>query len=406
MTRTSFKPLLILLTAFFCIWSFAAQAQNTDSAYIVSGVDVDTLAESAVKARNKAFLEAQQKAFRMLAQRFSPAEDPEKIAIPDSRTLSGLVQDFEVTNEQLSRKRYKGTYTFRFREGAVQRYFGHAPVSSGAEQVANTGKAAVLVLPFYQMENGQTILWDAAKNPWMQAWRNKEGNSGVFVPLGDVSDVMDVKDDQALAYDLAAMNRLRARYGARDVLIVVARMSPDAPVPLELKIYRPKNGVSELEQTLSVPAGASSTQAELMSSAADLTERIIFSGRPQDVSQISEVEGPSVEVYDPQAEYVSPDGTQQSQPQPYTPAGGTARVHVRFAGVQDWMTIRRSLNDLPSLAAVRIVGLRPQDADMDLVYLDWGSLVSGLAGRGLSLIQTGEGSYELARRASGLVYTN
>lgn len=95
---------------------------NADSLYEVTGVAVDVADESSVKARTKAFAEAQQKAFAVLAGRFGQAD---RTATPEM--VSALVQDFEITNEQLSHKRYKGIFTIRFRESAVNGYFGNIP---------------------------------------------------------------------------------------------------------------------------------------------------------------------------------------------------------------------------------------------------------------------------------------
>lgn len=405
MTRITFKYVCLLFFVFFLGWMPSVQAQSTDSDYIVTGVEVDTLAESAVKARNKAFSEAQVKAFKMLAARFVEASALEGLSVPDSKVLSGMVQDFEVTGEQFSRKRYKGSYTFRFREGAVWRYFGHGPLG-GSGQAAegidvSTSTRSKLVLPVYQTESGQTVLWDSAKNPWLQVWRDRGEGDGFFVPLGDVSDVMDVPDDQALTYNPAAMNRLRARYEVQDVFILVARMTPETANPMELKFYRAGQDVAELRQTISVPAGSAQTEKDLMHSAANLAAGMIAKG-------VTSQDAPAVEENGVEnAEATVAAALPGVAPQPYTPTTGTARVHIRFSGVQEWMAIRRQLNGLPALVAVRIVGLRPQDADVDLVYLDWAGLVSGLSGRGLALSEQSQspGIYDLIRRASGLTYT-
>jgi hypothetical protein len=127
MTRTVLRCVLALIFVFLVTKTAPVHAQLGDSAYVVRDVQVDTLAESSVKARNKAFLEAQVKAFAILSQRFGEAE---QVKTPEPKILAGMVQDFEVTNEQLSTKTVsRNLCLFGLRQGRPTVIFGHGPVS-------------------------------------------------------------------------------------------------------------------------------------------------------------------------------------------------------------------------------------------------------------------------------------
>lgn len=95
--------------------------------YTVEGVEVDVTASNAVKAREKALGEAQVKAFGQLADDMMTPEARAAYTLPDADTIMALVQDYEVTNEQLSATRYKGIYTVRFRPALAQQYLNMAP---------------------------------------------------------------------------------------------------------------------------------------------------------------------------------------------------------------------------------------------------------------------------------------
>lgn len=105
-----------------------ALAQTAANPYVIEGVVVDVTAANAVKAREQALTQAQVKAFEQLAAQTLSPEDLAAYTMPDADTIMALVQDFEVTNEQLSTKRYKGTYTVRFRPALAQQYLHVQPV--------------------------------------------------------------------------------------------------------------------------------------------------------------------------------------------------------------------------------------------------------------------------------------
>lgn len=96
--------------------------------YTVEGVEVDVTAANAVKAREEALKQAQVKAFEQLALNTMGEEGMSAYTMPDADTVMALVQDFEVTNEQLSSRRYKGIFTVRFRPALAQQYLIARPV--------------------------------------------------------------------------------------------------------------------------------------------------------------------------------------------------------------------------------------------------------------------------------------
>ena len=184
-----FRTVLTYLSL-LAFMSIPALAQGK-AAYTIRDVKVDIVAESSVKARDQAFAAAQEKAFRILSERFLTADQLTSFKPPSPTTISGMVSDFEITSEQLSKKRYLGTYVFRFKENAVYRYFGHGPIAdSGAE----TPVASLLVIPVFTQKD-EAALWDTSKNPWLQAWQNNDNSaSGIVVPEGNVSDKIQAKN--------------------------------------------------------------------------------------------------------------------------------------------------------------------------------------------------------------------
>jgi hypothetical protein len=71
---------------------------------------------------------------------------------------------------------------------------------------------------------GGPRLWPE-DNPWWQAWAehlDSERLLRLVLPLGDLEDMATVTGDPAVAGDAAALQALARRYGAEDVLVVLA----------------------------------------------------------------------------------------------------------------------------------------------------------------------------------------
>ena len=213
----------VFTACFLCFFLWMPGAWAADDLYTVEGVAVDATADNALQARDKAFGQAQQQAFMILAGRMLPEAEAQKLTPPDPLAISPLIQDFEVTQEQLSAVRYVGTYTFRFKQAAVSQYFGQ----SGTDYTA-IESPPLLLLPFFQPPDGPIVLW-AQQNPWRQAWDRMEGQETlvpIVVPLGDLDDVKDVSDQEAFTYRNENMARLLGRYHSAEAVLAVA--APDA----------------------------------------------------------------------------------------------------------------------------------------------------------------------------------
>ncbi len=392
MTRTVLRCVFAIIFVFLTIKAVPVHAQLGDSAYVVRDVQVDTLAESSVKARNKAFAEAQIKAFSILSQRFGEAE---QVKTPEPKILAGMVQDFEVTNEQLSTKRYRGTYVFRFKAGATNRYFGHGPVSGLSEETASGG---ILVLPFYQ-DGTKTVLWDTTKNPWLKAWLDaKTGETSYIVPLGDVSDMMDIHDDQALTISAAALKRIKSRYGASDALVTLARLDRRKSEPLDVLLFDFNKGEQRLRQTIKIPVKTPVRSVDLFGQALGFTYRAIENGPPAPLLEETEVSS-SLPATASSPLVSSPSVPVAVVPPPPVATGGTIHVRVVFANMGEWLSLRRDLESIPTIKNLRITTMKTSEAEIDVSYADREALVKALFGKGLSFYESAPGRFQIIRRA-------
>lgn len=254
MPRIVFCALWMLVLGIVFIYPSTVQAQEMPApiSYTVENIDVDVTADNAVEARTKAFEEAQLKGYKMLAERFLTPEEMENFIVPDINKVASYVKDFEVTNEQLSAVRYKGSYKIRY---SPQTFAQNISLEGNVEKTsAASSRGELLVIPFYEV-GGQYTLWN--NNPFMSAWiraRSNQGAGQAIIPIGDLNDISSVRDEQGLNYDPAKLNAMRLRYRAKGALVAIAtpQIAADGKKNLMVSLYRSKSFGPELAHQISV----------------------------------------------------------------------------------------------------------------------------------------------------------
>lgn len=331
--------LCFALVAFFPNVSLAS-----DPIFTIEDVKVDATAENAIAAREKAFEEAQVQAFQELSSRMLPDTDIATTKTPAVNIISTMIKDFELTNEQLSSVRYIGTYTFRFKERDVRRYFAQK-----GSTVSDISSKKLLVLPFLNTKRG-TILWTPG-NIWMQAWNRVPNLSGLVpleVPIGDLPDVRDISDSQALSYNPQKLNALLNRYGAQEAVIAIAY--PDGQLEqltnpiavaqgrLEIEIYRTDRRHPELVQQVYATSDGKLTSGALY----DKGVKLVRAALQKDWKAKTAL---------------------AAQPQT-----ASINVVVPINSLSDWISIQSDLHRVSGLSNIVLQSLTPTQANVQLSY--------------------------------------
>lgn len=324
-----------------------------EDVFTVSGVKVDVTAENAVAAREKAFGEAQVAAFKALALRILGDEAAKTYTAPPVADISTMIQDFEITDERLSAVEYIGTYTFRFDGPSIRRQFNMEHMAQ------NMATRPVLVLPFYQM-GSRISLWQES-NPNLSAWSRSNAQGGLVqirVPLGDIRDIADVGDDQALTYRRDGLYQILERYNASEAIVLIAVPGPadaaDVPTDISTMIYRTDRDRPEYVQTIKTNPDANSTAAQLY----DKAVREVRAALQRDWK--SEGAGAYAYTATPQA---NPDG---SMPDAVT--GNIMTVRAQFATMQQWIETRQAIRRVPGLIGMKVRSVTPREAVVELEY--------------------------------------
>jgi len=391
----AFRPFRIVLCLGFFLGSFesalwaqelvqgTAPSQESPvpeiSPYTVENITVDVTADNALKAREEAFAQAQIKAFAVLAEKMVASSGGQAVKGPAVSAIAPMIDDYEVTNEKLSSKRYIGTYTFRFSEKAVQEYFGGqgvaindtvrsdsdslpAPEAQNQEVLA-TGP--LLVLPFLE-QNGQTSLW-SPENGFLQAWASvgdlsigdlNAGALPLIVPIGDLADVGAMGEEDPLHIEKAGLATMLERYQAQDAVLLVAKKAPEG---LAVEIYRTDLDTPELVSQKKVFSPTGQEDAALYASAVALVRAELTPSWKTNASipQTTAVEAPL------------PEAVAEDYPvSPSVSAAGAGPVSVRvgFQSLGEWSGIQRGLARVSGMSDIALKALSPQEAYLDLLY--------------------------------------
>lgn len=338
----SFRTVFYVFFTCFCLLS-PLKAQAEDAIFTVSDVKVDITAENSAIAREQAFAKAQSDAFLKLAERLIPEAEMAAFTSPDTQTISTMIKDFEVTQEQLSSVRYIGTYTFNFNDRNVRKFF-----SGRGVQFSDVSSRPVLALPFYQRDTG-TVLW-SQDNDWMKAW-GRAGDLGglvpVVVPIGDLMDVSDINEDQALGYDDAKLRTMLGRYNAGEAAVffavpdhslMLAADHEKAAGSLVVEIYRTDRNGPEVVRNITVDPLEGETKYELYSRAT----RLVHQALQQNWKEKT---------------VISP-----------SEASGRLSVLVRINGLEQWAATQTALENVHVINEIALQSLSPSEAKVDLMF--------------------------------------
>tara|TARA_R110002124_G_scaffold64985_2_gene178026 strand:+ start:859960 stop:861066 length:1107 start_codon:yes stop_codon:yes gene_type:complete len=249
------KFTLALLLSFLALFTslYTAPLQAADNVFIVQDVKTEATAKSAVVAREIAFKRALEKSFALLTRRMVDSEQQKEMTQPSSDDIANMVLDFEITSEKSSNTSYRATYTIRYNKDNIRDFFASQSVN-----YTDVSGQRLLVLPFIQIQN-QTALWNE-QNPFLKGWQDATTNTDtltqIIVPINDLQDMMDIKDHEALTYDVEKIKRMVSRYNAKEAVIIIA--SPQAGLanlrtsPVNLYIYKTDKGRPEYINTITV----------------------------------------------------------------------------------------------------------------------------------------------------------
>jgi uncharacterized protein DUF2066 len=304
-------------------------------------VKVDAAADSAAAARELARLDGQRRALGLVVDRLSGSSDNIKLTKLDDKTITDMVESFEVANERMSAVRYLADYTFHFRPSKLRRLVRVAdtpPAEGGGKPAVpeSSGKPPV-VLPVYK-DSTRTALWDDP-NPWREAWVQRSGDAGavrVTVPLGDASDLAAIDADRAESGKSDALAAIAQRNGGDETIVALAsaKRQGDKLVGLDMSIKWYRSGRLADAQANFVDALPGESEGDLLRRAADAVAAGVAGGARKNPGQQA-----------------------------------ILAASVPISSLSDWVMVRDRLASAAAVRRVDLLSLSRQEAKIQIRYV-------------------------------------
>lgn len=361
------RLLALLLTAVVLATPGAVRAETQDDdLFQVNGIRVDETDQTAAAARMKALAAGERRAWEVLVNRLvDPAQRARMAALPN---VGDAVKDFSVIDEKVSAVRYIATLNYTFRPDAVKRLLG-----GRSARFAVTRSKPVLVVP---------VLAAAPAGPpgdagatWREAWRTAARNRGL-VPLriapADSSDAGLTGTDPG-GVDRSRLADLARRSDAENAVLTLATITAAADGGnrlLKVSSTRyPATGPGQPLPDKTLPLGAPENDAAVFNDAAAAVA--------QDIETIWR-RGNAVS----------------------TKAVSATTVQVQTLTIEDWVAMRRRLNELPQVERVQVVAVGREYATVVISYPGGADdLAAAMAKKGLAMRNDG-GQWKVVDAAS------
>ena len=234
------RRILLALAVVAAPTAALAQSGRVSDVFEVRGVNVDVTAETAVQAKDRAYLAGRQQALNELLRRLTLSAHHAGLPNASGSQWDALIRTYQVENEKLSATRYIASLRFRFAPDPVRSLLRQAEIP-----FSESRSKPVIVLPVFGPPSAARLF--EADNPWLLAWRSRAGSADDLValqlPKGDPQDISTIDAYGALEANGTAMRALGRRYGAERIAVAYAAagsnlVSLDVPrLLVHLKIY-------------------------------------------------------------------------------------------------------------------------------------------------------------------------
>lgn len=317
-----------ILIAVLALSGGAAAQISSGNTFTIGDIDVDVTAADAIKAREQAIREAQQRALKLLIERMVSVEDRSRVPALDPARIDGMIRGVEFARERTLVNRYIGTLSIVFSAEPVKAWLNGAGIS-----IVETVARPALVVPLWKGKNGVEPLDD--RNLWADAWR-KLSTAGSAVPIavvrGDQLDQNAVSAEEAYLGDVSGLSRLNERYRAPTIVVAIVEGDKNSgPLSISGLRYDAQTGArSEIARVTIVDAGQLADAAQKMHQRLD-----------------EEWRGVAVVQRDSQ---------------------GAMDVTVPIRALGDWVQVRQRLGAIPAVKSVVVRSLESDRADLRLEY--------------------------------------
>ena len=350
----------LFLAVFLVFFGRGAFAATDQSVFSVREVPVDATATGSVQARDTAISSGRARAFGALLRRLTLQSDWSKLPSPQDADLERLVTGFEVSDERHSATRYLARVSYDFDPNGIREILRGLGIP-----FAETRSKPIAVFPVLIAPDGKAVLWDES-NLWAAMWRQQpvgQALAPMRVPVGDLEDVSAAVGINFDAPSWESVKATTERVGAASAIMPFITLRQTAGKVL-----------ADVRMVELSPSGVTE-------------QRFSTDGADQDGAMLQSIAVVANAVVEAWKQKMVADDT----------AINTLTADVNFTDLGQWLTVRDTLQSVPFIQAVRIIGLSASAARVELDYVgSKAQLATGLGQSDLSLMGSDEEGWTIA----------
>lgn len=356
--------LLILVPLLMLAGLMPAQAE------VIKDVPVSATADDATTARMNAMAQGEGAAFRqLLVERLGEKDAEGVMARATPAQISVMARSYEVKEEKVSARSYQAKLDVTFDDGMVNQFLGMAQAAAepgvaggeagvlpggnpmgtvpggnmpGRTMPASTmqepaqGAMTILVLPV-QKQTGVPLLWEP-ENMWRNVWNHvsRDSKLSLRLPVGDASDKALLASEGVIGATFSQLNGLAERYQSNTVIVAEAQFNEPENNRLDVQLRSLaasyQNGMS-----LSYQARGDESPEDLMRRAAQDIASKLAQSQPKAQPSMAAVDG-------------------------------KITVLAQLGGLQDWVSLRKRLREVPGVGQIELSAISNGQADIVLHY--------------------------------------
>lgn len=332
----------------------AAWAQATQ--FNVKGIEVSAEADDGMQARLNAMAQAEKIALtRLFAQSMTEEQAAARVDALKPQVISSLVRGYQVNNEHAGARSYSATIDVQVDAAGARRLLNPEAAPAVAAQPAQAvgvdpmqqalarRSHTLLFLPVWT-KDGKPLLFEP-ENLWRNAFNQAQRKDARYLrlPLGDQSDQLVADGLMAMDTTFENLGPLAERYQAGKIVVVTwqdADFAVGDAQQVQVGLKTIARGGDVTEDRLTFARGYGEQQEAFMQRVA---QAVINRFEQQQAAPTPPVQEAPQQAY-----------AQQSR----------LTILSRLNGLEDWITIRQSLQHLPMVQHVALSALSPQQVDM------------------------------------------
>jgi Uncharacterized protein conserved in bacteria (DUF2066) len=330
--------------------------------FSVTGVDVDVTDKDASTARTHAIIEAQVKAFYILAERLGSRDGAQRLAGMDPRDIGRMLRSLSIEEERSAPGRYIGKLTIRFLPNKIREVFSQHGI-----EVVEDQAPPMVVLPLWKGPNGP-VLWE--DNLWRKAWLDLKAEQSVvplIIPLGDLDDTSAISPEDVVAGDAIKLEAIMQRYEAKAILVATAEPDPQGGIHAVMQGDSPLGKIN-FDKIYSADNGT--MEAAAATAAQRFDDVMLDKWRAARIKMVADAKARA-----------------EAEQQAARPSMSLA-VAVPFSGIHQWNGIRAKLLSTPGVIGVDVSTIAENGAVIQLAFFDSvEALQSALSGSGFRLVR-------------------